>query len=215
MEYKKYRKGRTIKSIELLTENHKKKIENKTNGEFTMIGSYNDKAIRIKHIECGRISELNPRYFLSKLVCPVCAREKRYQVRLEKTKTIVSKFKNDLKIKVGEEYTVTRDYMDPDERKVSLRHNTCGKEYKVKINSFNSGRRCPDCTKTKPKSPEEYKREFEKIVNGKCTLLTEYKRATIKIDIHCKKCNSISSVNPSAFLSDSRCPKCEKKTNKK
>lgn len=206
--------GKSKDNISILTQKYKNKLLTKTNGEFDLVNTYNDKVVDIYHKECGRVSKLNPRYFLSKLSCPLCEKDKRYDIRLEKTKQIVADFKIYLKNEVGNEYTITKDYMNPDERKVSIMHN-CGHEYKVKINSFKSGRRCPICTKTQPKPPEEYLKEFNEISNGKFSLLTPYERATKKIDILCHKCNEKSSVNPSYFLRDPRCPKCEKKTNSK
>lgn len=210
------KKIRKIKEndISTLTQKYKNKLKIKTNGEFDLVSSYNDKVVEIYHTECGRVSQLNPRYFLSKLSCPLCEKDKRYEMRLEKTKKIVADFKKELKDEVGDEYKVTKDYMDPDERKVSLMHS-CGYEYKVKINSFKSGRRCPKCTKTQPKPPEEYLKEFNRVSNGKFSLLIPYERATKKIDIECHKCNEKSSVNPSYFLRDPRCPKCEKKLKQK
>lgn len=197
-------------NIPILTNKYKDKIHIKTNGEFELVSDYNDKVITIRHLECGRDSELNPKYFLSKLSCPKCAKEERYIKRLEKTKKIVLEFKEELKNEVGEEYIVTRDCMNPDERKVSLKHK-CGYEYKIKINSFRSGRRCPICTKTQPKPPEQYEKEFKTIVKDKFKLLSEYERANKKIEVLCTRCNFKSLVNPSSFLRDSRCPKCEKK----
>lgn len=201
-------------NISVLTDRYRYRVVNKTNGEFDLVSDYNDKVVTIYHKECGRTSELNPKYFLSKLICPKCEKENRYYKRLEKTKKIVSDFKEELKKEVGDEYVVTKDYMNPDERKVSIKHN-CGYEYKIKINSFRSGRRCPICTKTQPKPPEQYELEFYEIVNDKFKLLSKYERANKKIEVVCTRCNCISYVNPSSFLRDSRCPKCEKKQYKK
>lgn len=206
--------GKSKDSISILTQKYKEKLKIKTNGEFDLVNTYNDKVVDIYHKECGRISQLNPRYFLSKLSCPLCEKDKRYDIRLEKTKQIVADFKIYLEHEVGNEYTITKDYMNPNERKVSIMHS-CGHKYKVKINSFKSGRRCPICTKTQPKPPEEYLKEFNEVSDGKFSLLTSYQRATKKVDILCNKCNKKSSVNPSYFLRDPRCPKCEKNTNSK
>lgn len=203
-------KDKRRKSIKELTEFYGLKINAKTNGEFDLYGEYNDKSIDIIHHKCGRISELHPRYFLSKLICPICEKEKRYEKRLEKTRVIVNEFKEELKDLVGDEYSVTKDYMDPDERKVSLIHNVCGNEYSIKINSFRDGRRCSECTKKKPKTPEKYKGEFYEKANGKFELLTEYEKSTKKVDVYCKNCKSEFPINPSYFLRDPRCPECEK-----
>lgn len=200
--------------ISILTQKYKNKLKIKTNGEFDLVSKYNDKVVDIYHSECGRVSKLNPRYFLSKLSCPLCERDKRYDMRLEKTREIVADFKKELKDEVGDEYVVIKEYMDPDERKVSLKHS-CGYEYKVKINSFRNGRRCPKCTKTQTKPPEKYLKEFNEVSGNEFILLTSYERATKKVYIKCLKCNEKFSVNPSYFLRDPRCPKCEKKINSK
>lgn len=204
------RKMKKTKNIDELTKNYKEKVHIKTDGKFELIGQYNDRSIEILHKECNRISELHPRYFLSKMTCPLCEKDKRYQKRMEKTKIIVAEFKEELKTMVGNEYEVVEDFMDPDERKVLIEHKKCSHRYRVKINSFKSGRRCPLCTKTQPKSPEKYKEEFEDVSKGKFTLITPYERATKKVEILCLRCNEKSEVNPSYFLRDSRCPKCEK-----
>ena len=203
-------KDKRRKTIKELTEFYGLKINAKTKGEFDLYGEYNDKSIEIIHHECGRISELHPRYFLAKLICPICEKEKRYQKRLEKTKEIVKEFKEELKELVGDEYSVTKDYMDPDERKVSLIHNVCQNEYKIKISSFRAGRRCSECMKKKPKTPEKYKEEFEEKAKGNFKLLSEYEKSTEKVQVHCLKCNEKFGINPSYFLRDSRCPECEK-----
>lgn len=207
-------KGKDKNNIDSLTQKYRNKVKIKTNGEFDLVSPYNDKVVSVYHSECDRVSELNPRYFLSRLVCSHCAKEKRYDLRKEKTKEIINDFKQELKELVGDEYVVTKDWMDPDERKVSIKHN-CGHEYKIKINSFRSGRRCPICTKTQPKPPEEYEREFYDVVEDRFQLLAPYERAIKKIPVLCNRCHKKSLVNPSGFLRDSRCPKCEKKSNRK
>lgn len=198
-------------NIDILTKKYEEKLENKTGREFLLKSVYNDKVVDILHSECNRVFQLHPRYFLSKLSCPLCDKEKKYDIRREKTKKIVSDFKEELKtLPKGNEYTVTKDDMDPEERKVSLRHK-CGHEYKVKINSFRNGRRCPECTKTQPKTAEEYHEEFYELVGSRFVLLTQYERANKKVKVHCNQCNEDFEINPSYFKRDCRCPRCEKK----
>lgn len=203
---------RNIKNdIDVLTQKYRDKLNNKAGNEFSLTSTYNDKVVSILHNECKREFQLHPRYFLTKLACPLCEKEKKYDVRREKTKKIVAEFKKELKTLVGDEYKVTRDYMDPEERKVSLEHK-CGHKYDIKINSFRNGRRCPICTKTQPKSPEEYAKEFKELAGNKFELLTKYERANKKVEVLCNQCNEKFPVNPSYFKRDLRCPLCEKKT---
>lgn len=210
MSIRAMRKGNSKYDILILTKRYENKLNEKTKGEFRLNGRYNDKVVSITHEKCNRSFELHPRYFLGKLSCPLCEKEVRYKKRIEKTKEVVSEFKKYLKDAVGEEYIVIEDFMNPDERKVSLEHK-CGHQYKVKINSFRNGRRCPICTKTQPKSPSQYELEFKNITGGRFELLTPYERAVKKVEIKCNVCEDKSWVNPSSFLRDSRCPKCEKK----
>lgn len=206
---------RKEKTISDLTKNYQQKLKVKTGDEFTLTSVFNDKSVSLMHKECKRVFELNPRYFLSKLSCPLCEKDNRYHVRLEKTKKVVSEFKEYLKETVGDEYSVIQDYMDPDDRKVFIRHNKCSHEYYIMPRNFIGGRRCPECTKTQPKPPEEYLREFNDVVKGRFDLITPYEVAIKKVDVLCNKCKKTSKVNPSAFLRDSRCPKCEKKQKHK
>ena len=96
---------------------------------------------------------------------------------------------------------------------MKLKHNSCGYEYEIKPKAFLDGRRCPMCTKTKFKTPEEYQQDFNKVSNGEFELLTPYERATKKVKvkhINCKEKDNIFEISPSYFLRDNRCPNCQK-----
>ena len=107
--------------------------------EFTVIGEYKGTHIpvEIRHNLCGRILTVRPHEFLSGNRCRSCSR----------TKT-TEQFKDEVKQLEGNNYQVMSKYMG-DAIAISMRHNVCGYEYKVRPNSFLQGNRCPKCNKSR------------------------------------------------------------------
>jgi len=186
------------------------KLQEKTKGEFSLVGQYDNHVVEVKHEKCNRIFERNPRYFLSNLTCPLCERDKKKEIQKENSKKRVAVFKEKVKELEGDKYEVIGEFIDSNTGKVEIKHVECGNVYGIRPGAFVAGRRCPECTKTKFKTPEQYKKEFMEVANGKFELLDEYQRATVKIKIKHNECNQIFEISPSSFLRDNRCSICEK-----
>lgn len=189
---------------------YNEKLKEKTGGSFSLVGQYDNLLVEIKHEECNRMFERNPRYFLSNLKCPLCERDKKKKVLEANSRKRVEKFKEKVKELVGDKYQVIGDMIDSSTGKVEIKHVECGNIYPVRPGAFIDGRRCPECTKTKVKSPEQYRKEFMEVAGDNFELLTEYERATVKIKVKHKVCNEIFDISPSYFLRDTRCTVCEK-----
>lgn len=195
--------------ISVLTERYKKRLE-KNKPDYELIGEYNDKVVDIKHKKCGKIFSISPNYILYYSSCPICNKSNREKRLILNEEIKIREFKKYIETIVNNEYIVVGDKIDKKTRKINIKHN-CGYEYGVRICMFKKGRRCPLCTKTKVKSPDVYKSEFEKVANKNFELLTEYKSSTEKIKIFHKKCNNEFEILPGHFIRDPRCSICEKK----
>lgn len=194
--------------IDILTLRYKKRLE-KNKPDYELIGEYNDKVVDVRHKKCGKIFSISPNYILYYGDCPICNKpniEKRLALN-EKNK--IKEFKKYVESTTNKEYIVTGDTIDKKTRKIKIKHN-CGFEYGVRMCMFKKGRRCPLCTKTKPKSPDAYKKEFIMVANDNFELLTEYVSSTEKIEIFHKRCKNTFKILPGHFIKDPRCCICEK-----
>ncbi|MCU9811191.1 HNH endonuclease [Paraclostridium sp. AKS81] len=83
-----------------------------------------------------------------------------------------------------------------------------GHVFKLSWNSFQQGRRCPECFGKFQKSHEEFLHEVYNLVKEEYTLLSNYIKDDTHIKIKHNKCNHEYNVTPSHFLQGKRCPKC-------
>lgn len=183
-------------------------ISEKTFGSIDFL-NVNGKNITLKCNICGNTFEVDKDSFLKN---PVCT-SKRCSTRAEKVKQIESKTKGEYK--VVKEF-ITLDRKSKDFQKVIVKHEKCKKEYPVTIRNFLNGRRCPFCTKTPFKTHEEYVSDVNKVTGSKFTVESKYKRASEDVILkHTGGCNEFFKVKAGAFLSDPRCPLCEKSESRK
>lgn len=111
--------------------------------EYSSLGEYKGygEKITMKHNVCGftwdkRIVE----FITGGQRCPQC------YGNIKKT---TEEFRELVRQKVGDEYTVLEEYINIDE-KIDMRHNKCGFEYPVTPYSFlHNGTRCPRCNESK------------------------------------------------------------------
>ena len=183
-------------------------ISEKTYGSISFLNE-NGENITLKCNVCGKIFEADKDSFLKN---PVCT-SKRCVTRAEKVKQI--ELESEGEYKVVKEF-ITLDRKSKDFQRVIVKHEKCGKEYPVTIRNFLKGRRCPYCTKTPFKTHEEYVSDVNKATNNKFTVESEYKRASEDIVLnHSGGCKESFKVKAGAFLSDPRCPLCEKSESRK
>lgn len=124
---------------------------------------------------------------------------------------------------VGSEYTFLEEYV-LGKTKISVKHNTCGHEWKVQPNEFLRGSRCPKCSMklkrrgSKRKTHKQFISEVYGIVGSEYTFLEEYVNDRTRVNVKHNVCRNIYSVTPSSFIQGKRCPKYSRtalKTNEK
>lgn len=188
---------------------YKNIILEKSNNSISLLNESNDKNIVLKCNVCGKTFEAEVNSFLKNPVCP----NKRCMTREDKIKQIEEQ--------TNGEYIVINKFLTLDRKskefqKVMIKHKKCGNEYTVAIRNFLKGRRCPYCTKTPFKTHEEYVNDIKEVGNGKFSVESQYTRASEDVLLnHSGGCKESFIIKAGAFLSDPRCPLCEKSESKK
>ena len=179
----------------------KQEVFNLVGGEYTFIDSYQgaNNKIRVKHNKCGQIYEVQPSNFLIGERCPQCA--------VESIKKTDAEFKQEVYSLVKGEYRVLDPYQGA-HIKLRVKHNKCGRIYKVRPYSFLNGRRCPYCSANAKKTDTQFKQEVKNLVGDEYTFLDNYVDARTKLRVKHNKCGNTYEVTPSNFLQGCRCPYC-------
>lgn len=131
------------------TKNQKEKalqiIEEDGDKKFLEFG-YNKKiykpTIKFKCLKCGENAELALVYFINKHSCPHCS----YQARHLTTSGVQMRF--------PEDYEMLEEYRGTD-KKVLVRHKSCGFIWKVTPHEILSGYGCPKCNKRNSKGEQK------------------------------------------------------------
>lgn len=112
-------------------------IRSLTHNEYQMIEPYKGDGVKVmfRHNKCGYEWKIKPNDIINKHGCPKCAHAIPWTTEI---------FKDFVKEVEGDEYTVMGIYKEMNTL-IIMRHNKCGKVYKVKPASFKSGSRCPQC----------------------------------------------------------------------
>lgn len=178
----------------------KKEIYDLVGNEYIILDDYVNSytKIKIKHIVCGHIYKVQPSAFLRGNRCPYC---------VGNHKKTNSEFEKELYDLVGNEYTFLDSYVNA-RTKLRVKHNKCGKIYKVAPRSFLRGSRCPKCFGTHKRTNTQFAQEVYNLVGDKYKALGEYLNAYTKIKIKHSKCGHIYEVRPYSFLEGYRCPYC-------
>ena len=188
-------------------EQFKQEVENLVGGEYEFLDTYiNAKTkIRVKHNKCGHIYKVKPSHFLDGTRCPYCNGNH---------KKTDAEFKDEVYSLVGNEY----EFIDPYQgafTKTRVKHNKCGKVYKVQPSNFLIGERCPQCaTKAHIKTDTQFKKEVKNLVGDEYKFLDSYQDSHAKLRVKHAKCGNIYEVQPYAFLNGRRCPYCSANANK-
>lgn len=112
---------------------------------------------------------------------------------------------------ICDEYELVDEYENYN-KKIKLKHNICGHEYKVLPHNFVKGVGwCSYCAqqqriKTMTKTTKEFKEEVAKL-SSEYEVLSEYTGANRKI-LFKHSCGNFFTMTPSNFLQGQRCPKC-------
>lgn len=93
---------------------------------------------------------------------------------------------------------------------IKVRFTQCG--HIVTINrpyNLLNGSKCVICRDHGlRKSPQQFEKEFNRLVGNEYTLLTPYKTSRTKIKVKHNKCGNVYTVLPNRFIGGDRCPKC-------
>lgn len=109
---------------------------------------------------------------------------------------------------VGHEYYVVGNYKRAHD-KIEIKHNKCGKVFKVRPSAFLYGTRCSHCFRPEKKTQQEFKKEIFNTVGKEYSVIGEYKNYHSKILIKHNVCGYEYEVRPGHFITTGRrCPKC-------
>lgn len=212
-------KVRKERAYNKTTEEFKKEVFDLVGDEYEVLGKYKDSVTKIemKHKVCGYEYEVRPNNFLGGNRCPKCSGKLREDGTSILEKKTTEEFKNEVRERVGEEYTVLGEYKTAI-TKIRMRHN-CDKcnnyEWDIKPNNFLNGQRCPKCSHKIKKNTETFKEEVRELVGDSYSVMSEYQGSLDKIKIKCNTCNYVMDITPNRFLMGYRCPKCKKRNRKK
>mgnify|MGYP000904632811 CR=1 FL=1 len=120
---------------------YKQRVKEVTKGEYTVIGEYvnANTPILMHHNICNYEWETTPGHFLDGTRCPKC----------QKVATpTIDEIKEKIYSLVGNEYELLGEVERVNE-KITLHHNKCNNNYKVRLSDFYRGNRCPYCSSSR------------------------------------------------------------------
>lgn len=191
--------GLNILSRKKTHEEFAKEVYNLEGENYDVISKYINSYTKIlmRHNSCGTEYEVIPSNFLKGSRCPECYGTKK--------KTTIE-FKKEVYNLVGDEYKVIDNYINA-KTKLTMKHEICGNEYKVKPNLFLTGIRCPICNGLK-KTHNQFLKEVKCLVGEEYKILEDYQGTNTDIKIKHNVCGSEYITTPTRFLGGKRCPKC-------
>lgn len=176
-------------------------VKELTGGEYTFLEEYinNREKIKVIHNKCKHEYRVSPKAFLRGNRCPNCNPARR---------RTTEEFKREVNQLVKGEYTVVSEYAGH-HKPVTMRHNQCGRVYKVLASDFLKGRRCRECAFAKlRKTNEEWVSQVKSLVGDDYIFLEEYRGDNVKIRYR-HSCGGSHEVTPNNFINGTRCPLCK------
>lgn len=175
---------------------------NSYNGEFTLLSEYVerfDSYVEIQHNKCKTINRIQAHNFKGK--CPACARNSNIGERRFDSRMIAGEFPD---------FELKSTFINQN-TKVKILHKKCGNIFEMTPANFLSGQRCNCLNKHKNKGHEQFSKEFDKISEGKYTLLSKYTNSRGKVLIRHNTCGNEFYMTANDFIINGhRCPKCFK-----
>lgn len=188
------------------TEEFKKEVFDLEGDLYTVKSNYesSSKKIIMSHNECGMEYSVSPNSFLKGRRCPNCNGNKAKQKTTESYKKEVYELVND-------EYTVLGEYINRP-TPILMRHNKCGREYKVSPGNFLYSSRCVQCYYEDSRLDIEVVTEnISKHLGTSYKLVSEYKGADNKVDLLHRDCGKVTSVRYTDIIQHhSGCKYCNK-----
>lgn len=185
-----------LKEVETINENRSGDKE-----EYVFLEEYKgtNTSIKVMHTKCGTEYKTIPKNFLKGAGCRKC------QGTMKKTN---EEFIKEIIKLVGEEYTFLDEYENT-QKKIRVRHNTCGYEYKVSPKRFIHGElRCLKCTGYYRRSEDEFRQEVLIKRGGEFEVVGEYTRVNDNIEIRHKRCGKTFLTRGTDILRKAMCIHC-------
>ncbi|WCS68315.1 hypothetical protein Goe21_02050 [Bacillus phage vB_BsuM-Goe21] len=171
--------------------------------EYTILGEYINirTKIKVRHNVCKNEYMVSPGSFKQGKRCRFCNGGVR-----KTNESFIQKVKN----LVGDEYTVLGTYIN-NKTPISMIHNKCGHIYDVRPDLFHNGNRCPNCSRNRKPTTEEFYRRIREIDSDyELEPNQEYINNEIKLKFRHLTCNSIFEMRPQDFTNKrQRCPNCK------
>lgn len=196
------REGQQVSRKKTTHEDFLKQFNQVSNSKYELLNHYINRKtkIKVKCLKCGNITEMTPGNFLRGRKCRKCF--------ANSSRKTTQQFKNEVKAATGNEYSVIGEY-ETALKDIEIRHNTCGKTFKMRPSMFLYGQRCPHCQhRSYKKTTDEFKNEIRKIVGSEYCVIGEYSTNMTKIKMKHNVCETEYEVTPLSFLQGNRCPYC-------
>lgn len=194
------------RGYKLTTKDVADRINELSNGEYTLVSEYVKATIKVKilHKSCGNIFETKASHFFEGSRCPL-------HMNAKDPNDFVNEFNS---LEDSKDYTLLSDYVRSN-TKISIRHDICGNKYKVTPHMFMSGQRCPACFGNSTKSTDQFKAEVSELTKGSFRVMGDYVNNRTKLDILHEDCGKMFKMSPHDFLSGNRCPFCKQSKGEK
>lgn len=168
-----------------------KELAEKKKGLYTALEPYvkSNVKIKFKHNVCGNEFYATPNFILKDEIhgCGSCFGNKAKQKTNEQ-------FLKEVYEQVGEEYTFIEKYISR-AKPITVRHNVCGKEYKVAPYNFLLGTRCKECGFDKKRiTVAEAEERIHNRIGNDFKIVGEYVSLQHKTDILHTVCGNVSST---------------------
>ena len=190
------------------------RFNDKWGSKYSLLSKYKKSTspVLVRHNECGKEYNKQASEAL-RYGCKDCARKKSLNKAHKMQTKKHKKFIKDINELVGDEYTVLSKYKNS-RTPVKIKHNVCGKIYKVRPTHFLQGRRCM-CTKNKT-FYKDLQKELDKKYNNEFEILeTGYITLTNKTKVKHNKCGHVYDIEINKLLDKKTCYKCGIGTNMK
>lgn len=190
-------------NIKKTTEQFKQEIYDLVGDEYVFLEKYKgaNTKIKCKHSKCGYEWDIAPSTFIGLGVrCPQCMRPN-YNMDTTHFKVAVHSL-------VEDEYSVLGEYIKND-KKIKMKHNSCGHVFSMLPSNFLFGNRCPQCMRPNYyKNNDKFIEEVYSLVGNEYTFLDEYINNSTKLRCRHNTCGYEWDTRPANFLRGRRCPQC-------
>lgn len=179
-----------------------KKVFDLVGEEYTFLEEYKGfyEHITVRHNICGDIYEVRPDMFYRGRRCKKCFHDSITKTHKE--------YIHELEIQgLLKEYKILSKYVTSKD-KVEVEHLKCNYIYEVYPLTLTRGHGCPKCANNLLKDSETFKKEVFELEGEEYEVIGEYIDSKTKIKMKHKICNNIFEINPTKFISGTKCLNC-------